>query len=73
MNRPFSTFFRFKSFLPDNELAQYRLHITFASKLLKSGSTLSVISNALGQIDKISVNKYLSTDEIAMKQCLGNR
>lgn len=72
INRPFHTLNRFKPFALTNEPAQYGLHImrrTFASKLLKSGSSLSVISSALGQIDKNCINEYLSTDEVAMKRC----
>lgn len=48
------------------------LHVlrrTFASSLLASGSTLDVISGALGHLDRGNVNRYLSTDEEAMGRC----
>lgn len=48
------------------------LHImrrTFASKLLRIGTPLPVISSALGHLDKEEVHSYLSTDEMKMKQC----
>lgn len=51
------------------------LHIyrrTFASRLLRSGTPLPLISEMLGHIDKNSVRVYLSTDEVLMKRCALN-
>lgn len=48
------------------------LHIfrrTFASRLLRSGTPLEMISEMLGHIDKCSVQFYLSTDDEKMKRC----
>lgn len=48
------------------------LHIfrrTFASRLLQCGTPLEMISEMLGHIDKQSVQRYLSTDDIKMKRC----
>lgn len=66
----------FKNCLKSLPLEEYPaecgLHIlrrTFASHLLKAGNELSVISSALGHIDKERVNKYLSTDDEHMKLC----
>ena len=42
---------------------------TFASNLLKSGSTVPVIASALGHADFANVDKYLSTDEARLRQC----
>jgi len=51
------------------------LHImrrTFASNLLRNGTPLSVISSALGHVNKEEVHHYLSTDEKKLKQCALN-
>lgn len=51
------------------------LHIfrrTFASRLLQCGTPLEMISEMLGHIDKQSVQRYLSTDDIKMKRCALN-
>ncbi|MGT2845737.1 tyrosine-type recombinase/integrase [Streptococcus massiliensis] len=48
------------------------LHIfrrTYASRLLKCGTPLPMISEMLGHIDKNAVQCYLSTDETKMKRC----
>lgn len=51
------------------------LHIfrrTFASRLLRCGTPLPMISEMLGHIDKNSVQCYLSTDDVKMKRCALN-
>jgi len=48
------------------------LHIlrrTFATRLLNSGVSLSVISGALGHVNKSQVDHYLSVDEKKMRSC----
>ena len=45
------------------------LRRTFASKLLASGNTVSIISAALGHINEKTVDTYLSTDEQRMRLC----
>lgn len=48
------------------------LHIlrrTFATKLLNNGAPLSVISAALGHVEKSQVDHYLSVDEKKMRSC----
>lgn len=42
---------------------------TFASSLLKSGSTIPVIAAALGHADFSNVDKYLSTDSENLRKC----
>lgn len=52
--------------------SEFGLHIlrrTFATRLLRSGVELPMISSALGRIDKDIVHKYLSVDSTAMKRC----
>lgn len=55
-----------------NKPSQFGIHImrrTYASKLLRNGVELPIISSALGQEDKNKVHQYLSTDEEKMKLC----
>ena len=47
----------------------HSLRRTFASKLLKVGTPVSVISASLGHTDRDVVNRYLSTDEESLKAC----
>jgi integrase len=42
---------------------------TFASELLKCGVPRGTISSMLGHIDKVSIEPYLSTDDVKMKRC----
>lgn len=68
----FDMYTRIKSSQIDEKPAHNGLHImrkTFASKLLREGVALSIISGALGHEDKKRVNKYISTDEKNMKLC----
>ena len=53
--------------LPHDGLHIYRR--TFASRLLRSGAPLPLISQMLGHVDNNSVRVYLSTDEARMKRC----
>lgn len=71
-DRPFKPFNRISSVSLKRKPAEFGLQImrrTFASKLLKSGTPLSVISSSLGHESKEVVNKYLSTDNEKMKLC----
>jgi integrase len=48
------------------------LHVvrrTFASNLLTAGNPVSTISFTLGHRDDSSVDEYLATDELRMRQC----
>ena len=56
--------------LPHDGLHIYRR--TFASRLLRSGVPLPVISDMLGHIDLNSARVYLSTDDEKMKRCALN-
>ena len=68
----FCTKSRINALSIDNKPPQFGIHImrrTYASKLLRNGIELPVISSALGQEDKNRVHQYLSTDEEKMKLC----
>jgi integrase len=48
------------------------LHVarrTFASNLLRAGNPVSTISFTLGHTDESSVDEYLATDDLRMRQC----
>jgi len=64
--------FRIKYRASHEQIPHEGLHIfrkTFASRLLRCGTPLEMISEMLGHIDKNSVQCYLSTDEEKMKRC----
>ncbi|MBI9093568.1 MAG: tyrosine-type recombinase/integrase [Sphaerochaeta sp.] len=47
----------------------HKLRRTFASKLLVSGSTTSLITDALGHISEGTIDPYLSTNGAMMRMC----
>jgi len=53
--------------IPHDGLQIYRR--TFASQLLKCGTPLSMITEMLGQVSRLAVQRYLSTEEEKMKRC----
>ena len=54
---------------PEDSRGMHILRRTFASKLLASGNTVSIISVTLGHINESTVDTYLSTDEQSMRLC----
>lgn len=54
---------------PKDSRGMHILRRTFASKLLATGNTVSIISAALGHINEKTVDTYLSTDEQRMRLC----
>lgn len=70
--RPYRIKYRAKGAESYEKIPSDGLHIfrrTFASKLLQSGTPLTMISEMLGHTDKSSVQCYLSTDDAKMKRC----
>lgn len=53
--------------IPQDGLQIFRR--TYASRLLKSGTPLSMISKMLGHVGMNAVQHYLSTDDVKMKRC----
>jgi site-specific recombinase XerD len=47
----------------------HSLRRTYASRLLSSGSDVSIVSAGLGHADTKTVERYLSTDEAGMREC----
>lgn len=58
--------------LPERNVPGSKFHVTrktFATDLLKNGTPVSVIADALGHSDMTAVHKYLSLDEERMRLC----
>lgn len=71
-NSSFKTETRFKDAGECNKPLHDGLHIlrrTFASDLLKSGASVSLIASALGHTDTSTVDRYLAVEEEKMRKC----
>ena len=55
--------------LPERNVSFHILRRTFASSLLKNGSSVDMIKETLGHSSLESVNRYLSVDDEALKSC----
>lgn len=55
--------------LPEHNVSFHILRRTFASTLLKSGSSVDMIKETLGHSSLESINRYLSVDNEALKSC----